>query len=78
MPAMSMRGTTLNVVNIQSSLPAGVTYDAAAKSFTLDPSHAAYQSLALNATTTVTVTYAVSDGITSTPGLCLMDRDRHQ
>ena len=60
-------GTTLNVVNIQSSLPAGVTYDAATKSFTLDPSHAAYQSLALNATTTVTVTYAVSDGITSTP-----------
>ena len=60
-------GTTLSVTNIQASLPAGVSYDAATHSFTLDPTDAAFQHLALNQTTTVSVTYAVSDGITSTP-----------
>ena len=60
-------GTTLSVTNVQASLPAGVTYDAATHSFTLDPTDAAFQHLALNQTTTVSVTYAVSDGITSTP-----------
>src|SRR5258705_437907 len=44
-----------------------LSYDAATHSFTLDPTDAAFQHLALNQTTTVSVTYAVSDGITSTP-----------
>src|SRR5207302_1359878 len=60
-------GATLSATNIQASLPAGVSYDAATHSFTLDPADAAFQHLALNQTTTVSVTYAVSDGITSTP-----------
>ncbi|QRM57315.1 VCBS domain-containing protein [Sinorhizobium sp. BG8] len=59
-------GTTLKVVNIQSTLPAGVTWNEATHSFTLDPTNAAFQSLAKDATTTVTVNYAVSDGIAST------------
>ena len=38
-----------------------------ANSFTLDPSVVAYQQLAEGQSATVTVNYAVSDGITSTP-----------
>src|SRR6185312_11639410 len=38
--------TTLAVVNVPGALPAGVTYDASAHSFTLNPSDAAYQHLA--------------------------------
>ena len=62
-------GTTLEVVEIAAgaNLPAGVTYDAATHSFTLDPSNAAYQSLAKDVTTTVTVSYGVSDGKVTTP-----------
>jgi VCBS repeat-containing protein len=52
----------LAIVNI-GALPAGVTYDGAAKTFTLDPTHAAYQSLAQGQQTTVTVGYAISDGV---------------
>ncbi|WP_132559766.1 DUF5801 repeats-in-toxin domain-containing protein [Rhizobium sullae] len=65
-------GTTLSVDGLAVSgspgaLPAGVSYDAATHSFTLDPNHPAYQSLAAGTTTTVTVNYSVSDGITTTP-----------
>ncbi|HVL53460.1 MAG TPA: VCBS domain-containing protein, partial [Vitreimonas sp.] len=60
-------GTTLQVVDVPGSLPAGVTYDAATRSFTLDPSDPAYQSLADGQTTTVTVAYGVSDGIATVP-----------
>ncbi|WDZ81666.1 cadherin-like domain-containing protein (plasmid) [Ensifer adhaerens] len=60
-------GATLQVVDVQDTLPDGVSYNAATHSFTLDPSHAAYDHLADGKTTTVTVNYAVSDGITSTP-----------
>src|SRR5689334_2437361 len=60
-------GTTLSVVNVPGSLPAGVTYDAATHSFTLDPSDAAYQHLAAGQTTVVTLSYGVSDGIATTP-----------
>ena len=49
-----------------SSLPAGVTYAAAAHSFSIDPSNAAYQSLAAGQTRTVAIKYGVSDGITTT------------
>jgi VCBS repeat-containing protein len=55
-------GDALQVVDVPVDLPAGVTFDEATQSFTLDPSHAAYQSLATGAQTTVTVNYAVSDG----------------
>ncbi|KGF80445.1 hypothetical protein IA69_18935, partial [Massilia sp. JS1662] len=59
-------GTALNVVNVPATLPAGVTYDAATHSFSLDPSNTAYQSLAQGQTTTVAVTYGVSDGTDTT------------
>ncbi|MEO8547740.1 MAG: VCBS domain-containing protein, partial [Sphingomicrobium sp.] len=60
-------GTTLSVVNVPASLPAGVTYNAATHSFTLDPANAAYQHLAAGQTTTVTVSYGVTDGTATTP-----------
>ncbi|AWN41722.1 hypothetical protein DK389_15910 [Methylobacterium durans] len=60
-------GTSLSVVNIPASLPGGVTYDAATHSFTLNPAHAAYQSLAAGEAATVSVAYGVSDGIAVTP-----------
>jgi len=59
-------GTTLQVVDVPAQLPAGVSYDAATHSFTLDPKHAAYDHLAAGQPTTVTVNYAVSDGVAST------------
>jgi VCBS repeat-containing protein len=58
-------GAVLAVVDV-STLPPGVTYDAATHSFTLDPAHSAYQSLAEGKTQTVKVEYNVSDGTTST------------
>jgi VCBS repeat-containing protein len=59
-------GSVLTVVDV-GTIPAGVTYDPATHSFTLDPTHPAYQSLAAGATQTVTVEYNVSDGTTKTP-----------
>jgi VCBS repeat-containing protein len=59
-------GAVLSVVNVPVSLPAGVTYDSASHSFTLDPSVAAYQHLAKNATLSFTVAYGVSDGTSTT------------
>jgi VCBS repeat-containing protein len=59
-------GDVLTVVDV-STLPAGVTYDPTTHSFTLDPSHPAYQSLAAGQTTTVTVGYNVSDGTALVP-----------
>jgi len=47
-------------------LSAGVTFDAATNSFSIDPTNAAYASLAAGQTTTVTVDYGVSDGIVAT------------
>ena len=58
--------TTLQVVGVPA-LPAGVSYDAATQTFTLDPTHAAYQHLAAGQTAVVTVSYGVSDGIATTP-----------
>ena len=54
---------------VPASLPPGVSYGAATPSFTLDPSPAAYQSLAVGETITVTVNYGVSDGMATTPRL---------
>ncbi|MFZ5692403.1 MAG: VCBS domain-containing protein [Pseudomonadota bacterium] len=59
--------TTLSVVNLPQALPDGVTYNATTKTFTLDPSHASYQSLAKDQQIAVTVNYGVSDGIATTP-----------
>jgi VCBS repeat-containing protein len=58
-------GTALSVVNVPATLPAGVTYDAATRNFILNPAVAAYQSLAQGQTTTVSVTYDVTDGTTT-------------
>jgi len=58
--------TSFSVVNVPSSQPAGVTYDAGTHSFTLDPSAAAYQHLAQGQSLDVTVNYGVSDGIATT------------
>ncbi|MES2602407.1 MAG: VCBS domain-containing protein [Pseudomonadota bacterium] len=60
-------GTVLSVVNVPTSLPAGVTYDAVHHTFTLDPANAAYQHLAAGQSTVVTVSYAVTDGTVATP-----------
>ncbi|MCR5874107.1 cadherin-like domain-containing protein [Phenylobacterium sp. J426] len=60
-------GDRLAVVDLPADLPAGVTFDAATQTFALNPAHAAYQSLAQGQTTTVVVTYGVSDGLVSTP-----------
>ena len=59
-------GDVLTVVDV-GTLPAGVTYDPTTHSFTLDPTHPAYQSLAAGATQTVSVEYNVSDGTTKVP-----------
>ena len=60
-------GAILSVVDVPGALPAGVTYNPATGSFTLDPANAAYQSLAAGATTSVSVSYGVSDGTVTTP-----------
>ena len=60
-------GTVLSVLVAPGTLPAGVSYDPGTKSFTLDPAHAAFQSLAAGETTMVKVSFLVSDGIASTP-----------
>jgi VCBS repeat-containing protein len=60
--------TTLSIVNLPVDLPAGVTYDVATHSFSLDASDAAYQSLGAGATQVVTVNYGVSDGSLTTAG----------
>jgi len=59
-------GETLSVTSLPSSLPPGVTYDALAHSFTLDPSNPAFQHLAAGDHTTVTVNYDVTDGTATT------------
>ena len=59
-------GAVLSVTALPATLPAGVTYNADAKTFSLDPKNAAFQSLAAGASTTVTVNYKVSDGTAQT------------
>jgi VCBS repeat-containing protein len=55
-------GSTLSVVNVPATLPAGVSYSAAIHAFTLNPANADYQYLATGQTTTVTVNYGVTAG----------------
>ena len=59
-------GAVLSVVGLPGSLPAGVSYDAASHSFTLDPTDAAYQALAQGQTQDVVINYGVSDGTATT------------
>lgn len=59
-------GAMLSVTGLPEGLPAGVSYDAATHSFTLDPTNAAFQHLAAGAQTTVTVNYGVTDGTATT------------
>jgi VCBS repeat-containing protein len=59
-------GTTLSVVNVPGTLPTGVSYNAATKIFTLDPSNATFQDLAAGQVRTVSVTYGISDGTATT------------
>ncbi|MBM6593640.1 Ig-like domain-containing protein [Microvirga pudoricolor] len=54
-------------IDLPDRLPAGVTYDAAARSFTLDPSDPAYQGLAAGETLSVEVRYAFRDENSGTP-----------
>jgi len=49
-----------------TALPAGVTFDAATNSFSLDASDAAYQHLSAGQVQTVTVNYGITDGIVTT------------
>jgi T1SS-143 domain-containing protein len=60
-------GSTLSVVNVPSNMPAGVSYNAVTRQFTLDPDNAAFETLAAGEKTTVTVNYGVYDGIAVTP-----------
>jgi VCBS repeat-containing protein len=62
-------GTVLSVENVPASLPAGVSYNAATHSFSIDPTNAAYVSLAQGESLPVSVTYSVSDGIFSVPAV---------
>ena len=57
-------GATLTVTGLPAALPAGVSYNEHNHNHKLDPGNAAYDHLAKDATTTVTVNYAVSDGVT--------------
>jgi VCBS repeat-containing protein len=59
--ASDVDGDALSLVVVTSNLPAGVTFNEKTNSFTLDPSHEAYQSLAAGETTVVTVDYWVTD-----------------
>ncbi|WP_199221221.1 VCBS domain-containing protein, partial [Limnohabitans sp. JirII-29] len=60
-------GTVLSVVNLPSSLPNGVTFNASTHSFVIDPSHAAFQSLAAGQQQVIQIDYGVSDGSLVTP-----------
>ena len=59
-------GAILNVSGI-GALPPGVSYDAATRSFTLNPADPAYASLNTGQTQVVSVSYSVTDGAATTP-----------
>lgn len=58
-------GASLTVKLPATGLPAGVSFDAATKSFSLDTAH--FQDLAKGETLDVVVNYTVSDGLVETP-----------
>ena len=59
-------GAVLSVVGVPAVLPAGITYDAATHSFSINPADAAFQSLAQGEVQTYSVSYGVTDGIATT------------
>ena len=56
----------LSVVGLPDTLPAGITYSETSHSFTLDTQHKAFQSLKDGETTTIKISYGVSDGTDTT------------
>ncbi len=59
--------STLSVVDLPATMPAGVTFNSTNHAFYLDTGDAAYQSLAAGETATVTVQYGVSNGVATSP-----------
>ncbi len=60
-------GVAASVVDVPASLPPGVVYVGSARTFTLDPSHPAYQHLAEGEIATVTVHYDLLQAGVRTP-----------
>jgi VCBS repeat-containing protein len=60
-------GHALHATGLPTTLPPGVSFDAATQRFSLDPSHAAYQALSLGEIRIVTIAYGVSDGYVEVP-----------
>lgn len=60
-------GTTLGVTGLPVQLPAGVSFDTASATFTLNPANAAFQGLAAGQQQTLTIDYGVTDGQAVTP-----------
>ena len=58
-------------------LPAGVSWDSTNQEFALDPTDAAYQSLADGVTQQVTVSYDVTDGVTNV-ATSILDSNRYK
>ena len=56
----------LSVVGVPAALPAGVTYNAATHSFSIDPADASFQQLAQGETQQVVIAYGVTDGMVTT------------
>jgi Big-like domain-containing protein/FecR-like protein len=72
MEAATPAGATLPLVIVPASLPPGVRYLDSARSFSLDPSHPAYQHLGEGETKTITVDYyLLIDGGTRVPASIL-------
>jgi hypothetical protein len=64
--ASDVEGSTLSIVGVPTTLPDGVSFDAATGIFSLDPSHASYQYLNDGSVGSVSVAYGISDGTAST------------
>ena len=65
--------TTLSVSAVPASLPAGVSYNATTRVFSLNANNPAYDHLAAGEHQSVTVNYQVSDGIAATPASIVFD-----
>lgn len=65
--ASDPNGDALRVVGLPASLPAGVSYNAADHTISLDPAHANFQHLAAGEVKVLNVGYKVSDGWATVP-----------
>ena len=61
-------GAALSVVNVPALLPAGVSYNIATHSFSLNPADASFQALGQGETRSVVAGYGISDGMATTMG----------